>query len=115
MLAIHNSAGCSPQKQLTEWNRLGESLIPEIEEIEFPDSFLMHLRIVKIEWFYYETLILPLIEFVMKHASVLDKMVIEVRMPKSVGPECSVLAAQKLLRMPRSSPIAEVVFRWCNY
>ncbi|CAI9764002.1 unnamed protein product [Fraxinus pennsylvanica] len=86
----------SLQERLIEWNWLGESLIPEIEEIELSDSFLMHLRIVRIKWFCYETSILPSIEFVLKHASLLEKMAIEVRMPKSVGSECSVPAAQKL-------------------
>ncbi|KAI3469407.1 hypothetical protein Pfo_026070 [Paulownia fortunei] len=82
---------------------------PLKSKTNFPKSFLLHLRTVEITWSVYDTSIFPFIELLLKHASMLEKMVIRVRRIMSLAPESLFLAAQKLMRMPRSSPTAEVI------
>lgn len=71
----------------------------------------MRLKTVTITWYVDSTSMFSFIEFVLKNASKLEKMVIQAKPIDSHPPDLFFEIAQKLLRMPRSSPNAEVVLR----
>ncbi|KAL6585136.1 hypothetical protein OROMI_004425 [Orobanche minor] len=71
--------------------------------------FLVELRIVDITWNTRDFSIFPLIEIMLRCASKLEKMVFRVK--RTMPPSELILTSQtKLLRMPRSSPNAELIF-----
>lgn len=78
-------------------------------EANFPNSFLLHLKTVEVTWVKGDRSIFLFIEILLKYASKLEKMVF--RMPSSRLFYSPFMASQKLLRMPRSSPTARVIFR----
>ncbi|XP_022849225.1 putative F-box protein At1g49610 isoform X1 [Olea europaea var. sylvestris] len=80
-------------------------------QLELRDSFNMRLKTVTITWYVDSTSLFSFIEFVLKNASKLEKMVIQAKPIDSHPPDLFFEIAQKLLRMPRSSPNAEVVLR----
>ncbi|KAL6568243.1 hypothetical protein OROHE_003927 [Orobanche hederae] len=70
--------------------------------------FLVELRTVDITWNTRDFSIFPLIEIMLRCASKLEKMVFRVK--RTVPPSELILTSQtKLLRMPRSSPNAELI------
>ncbi|XP_057771466.1 putative F-box protein At1g49610 isoform X3 [Salvia miltiorrhiza] len=80
-----------------------------------PESFLQ-LRTVEVIWDEDEDdEVFPFLEFLLKYASNLEKMVFRVRgiMPPKCPSKSLFRASQKLLRMPRSSPTAQLIF--CEY
>ncbi|KAH6808737.1 hypothetical protein C2S51_026520 [Perilla frutescens var. frutescens] len=77
-------------------------------ETKLPISFPLQLRTIEVTWAEGGNSIFPLIEIVLKHASKLEKMVFRV---KGTIPSNSLfLASQKLQRMTRSSPTAQLIF-----
>lgn len=81
-------------------------------DANLPESFLLKLRRIEITWGERDNLIFPFIKIVLKHASNLEKMVIQV-MPPAPPSTSLFLASQKLLTMQRSSLAAEFIF--CEY
>ncbi|XP_057771479.1 putative F-box protein At1g49610 isoform X2 [Salvia miltiorrhiza] len=80
-----------------------------------PESFLQ-LRTVEVTWDEDEDDdVFPFLEFLLKYASNLEKMVFKVKgiMPPKRPSKSLFRASQKLLRMPRSSTIAQLIF--CEY
>ncbi|KAH6756220.1 hypothetical protein C2S53_004319 [Perilla frutescens var. hirtella] len=77
-------------------------------QTNLPNSFLRQLREVKVTWEEGDDSIFPLIQIVLKYASKLEKMAFGVK--GTVSSNSLVLASQKLLRMKRSSPTAELIF-----
>ncbi|XP_057771469.1 F-box/FBD/LRR-repeat protein At5g56420-like isoform X6 [Salvia miltiorrhiza] len=75
-----------------------------------PESFLQ-LRTVEVTW-NEDDKVFPFIEFLLKYASNLEKMVFRVKrtMPPQRPSKSLFWVSQKLLRMPRSSPTAQLIF-----
>ncbi|KAH6808724.1 hypothetical protein C2S51_026507 [Perilla frutescens var. frutescens] len=86
---------------------IGEPLNSEVNTIK---SLMMQLRIVEIGWVKYEKSILQFIEFFLKHATVLEKIVIQKSGGKKVESDDMILAAEKLLSLQRSFPTVELIF-----
>ncbi|KAL6568244.1 hypothetical protein OROHE_003928 [Orobanche hederae] len=73
------------------------------------ESFLVELRRVEVTWNMCDFSLFPLIEILLKYASKLEKMLFRVK--RTVPPsELLVTSQTKLLRMPRLSPNAELIF-----
>lgn len=84
-------------------------------EVNLPDCFLQELRIVAISWAECgeeeEDSMFPFIEIMLNYARKLEKMELRVKEPKPPS-NGLVSAFKKLLRMPRSSPTAQLIFSW---
>lgn len=80
-------------------------------ERNFSDSFLLQLRTVHVSWTKDDDSIFPLIQILLKHASKLEKLVFrENRSKPPRTPWKSLyMASEKLLKMQRSSPNAELI------
>ncbi|XP_057771472.1 F-box/LRR-repeat protein At3g26922-like [Salvia miltiorrhiza] len=77
----------------------------------YPPKSFLQLRTVEVNWFEDDN-IFPFLEFLLKYASNLEKLVFRVEgiMPSQPPSKSLFLASQKLLRMPRSSPTAQLIF-----
>lgn len=79
-------------------------------EANLPESFRLELRTVEVTWSMGDN-IFPFIKFVLKYASKLEKIVFRVRLMEPHGQSGALFfASQKLLKMPRSSSSAELIF-----
>lgn len=76
----------------------------------FPDSFLRELCSISIDWMDGQDCVFPLIEMLLKHANELEKMVFTVK-ESADSSNSLLLASQKILKMPKSSPTAEIILR----
>ncbi|KAH6756227.1 hypothetical protein C2S53_004326 [Perilla frutescens var. hirtella] len=75
-------------------------------------SFLLQLRTFEITWYSYEASIFELIEFLLNHGTIIEKVVIQKRGNQVVESEDMFLAAQKVVSLQRSFPTAELIL--CN-
>ncbi|KAH6756217.1 hypothetical protein C2S53_004316 [Perilla frutescens var. hirtella] len=84
-------------------------------ERNLPKSFLLQLRTVEVTWCWHEgdNSIFPFIQFLLKYASKLEKMVFRLKgiMPPEQQPEYWFWGSQKVLKMPKSSRTADIIFR----
>ncbi|XP_057771500.1 F-box protein At5g03100-like [Salvia miltiorrhiza] len=80
-------------------------------EANLPKPFLLQLRIVEVTWIE-GAVIFPFLEFLLKYASKLERIVFRVKgfTSPSHPSKLLLLASQKLLRMPKSSPAAQFIF-----
>ncbi|XP_057771471.1 F-box/LRR-repeat protein At3g26922-like isoform X8 [Salvia miltiorrhiza] len=80
----------------------------------YPPKSFLQLRTVVVTWDEDDD-VFPFLEYLLKYAINLEKMVVNVKgiMPPQLPSKSLFLASQKLLRMPRSSPTAQLVF--CEY
>ncbi|XP_057771484.1 uncharacterized protein LOC130991342 isoform X5 [Salvia miltiorrhiza] len=80
-------------------------------EANLPKSFVLQLRSVEVTWIEGDT-IFSLLEFLLKFASKLEKMVFRVKrtLPPAHPSNSLRVASQRLLRMPRSSLAAQFIF-----
>ncbi|KAH6756226.1 hypothetical protein C2S53_004325 [Perilla frutescens var. hirtella] len=85
---------------------------PSMPKENIIKSFLMQLRTVEICLSWYESSIFQLIEFLLKHSSFIEKIVIQKRhTSRTMHPsKCWFRAAQKLLSLQRSFPAVELIF-----
>lgn len=76
-----------------------------------PEFFLLQLRTVDVTWTMGAKSVFALIQILLRYASKLEKMVLrEKRVESHKSWKSLVITAQKLLRMRRSSPTAELTF-----
>ncbi|XP_057788552.1 putative F-box protein At1g49610 [Salvia miltiorrhiza] len=79
-------------------------------EAKLPKSFVLQLKTIEVTWVDGDN-VFPFLEFLLKYASKLEKMVFRVRKIKSSRPsDFLFLVSKKLLGMPKSSPTAELIF-----
>lgn len=81
----------------------GEDLASKVKPL------LMQLKTVEISWYFYEASIFQFIEFVLKHATMIEKIVIRKRGNKVIESEDMFVAAQKVVTLQRSFPTVEIV------
>ncbi|KAH6769743.1 hypothetical protein C2S52_014546 [Perilla frutescens var. hirtella] len=103
MLVIEDVDGESSGYQSLEFER------------NLPKSFLLQLRTIEATWLWDEgdRSILPFIQFLLKYASKLEKMVFRLKgmMPSEQPPQSWFWGSEKVLRMPKSSRIVDIIFR----
>ncbi|KAL8526360.1 hypothetical protein ACS0TY_015541 [Phlomoides rotata] len=82
-------------------------------ESDIFNSFLLELKTVEISSSYYDCSIFGFIEFLLKHAVKLEKLVLwsTDRAFTSYQQEMLFQISEKLLSMPRSSPTAKVILK----
>ncbi|KAL8549979.1 hypothetical protein ACS0TY_008706 [Phlomoides rotata] len=72
-------------------------------------SFMLQLKIIEIISDFYDSSMFWYVEFLLKHCSMLEKLVVRTKWNKSCLQARSLEIAERLLRMSRSSPTAEVI------
>ncbi|XP_057772041.1 F-box/LRR-repeat protein At3g26922-like [Salvia miltiorrhiza] len=77
-------------------------------KMTFPSPSLLHLKTFEATWSMRKPSIILAIQILLEKACILEKMVIRLRRHES-DPETFVLAQEKVLSMPRSSPTAQVI------
>ncbi|XP_057773772.1 putative F-box protein At1g49610 [Salvia miltiorrhiza] len=77
-------------------------------KMSFPSPSLLHLKTFEATWSMRDPSIIPLIQTLLENAPILEKMVIQLRQDAS-DPKTFILVQQKVMRMPRSSPTAQVI------
>lgn len=79
-------------------------------ERNLPKSFLLQLKIIDITSNFHDSSILQFIEILLKHGSMLEKLVIQAMFIGICSQSHLLEVAEALLSMPRSSPAAKVIF-----
>ncbi|KAL8549987.1 hypothetical protein ACS0TY_008709 [Phlomoides rotata] len=90
-----------------------QSYLPRINaefKTNLTKSFMLQLKIIEIISDFYNSSMFPYVEFLLKHCSMLEKLVVWAKCSTSHSPVRLLEIAERLLRMPRSSPNAEVIF-----
>ncbi|XP_057772042.1 F-box/LRR-repeat protein At3g26922-like [Salvia miltiorrhiza] len=77
-------------------------------KMTFPCPSLLHLKTFEATWYMRDPSIIPAIQILLENAPILEKMVIRLRQGASY-PDTFILAQEKVLSMPRSSPTAQVI------
>ncbi|XP_057772047.1 uncharacterized protein LOC130991705 isoform X2 [Salvia miltiorrhiza] len=77
-------------------------------KMTFPSPSLLRLKTFEATWSISKPSIIPVIQVLLESAPVLEKMVLRLRQDASY-PKTFILAQEKVLSMPRSSPTAQVI------
>ncbi|XP_057772045.1 F-box/LRR-repeat protein At3g26922-like isoform X2 [Salvia miltiorrhiza] len=77
-------------------------------KMSFPSPSLLHLKTFEATWSMRDPSIIPAIQILLENALILEKMVIRLSQGAS-DPKTFILAQEKVLSIPRSSPNAQVI------
>lgn len=82
----------------------------KFERKKFPKLFLHQVRTVDVTWRKGDDSVFPLIQILLKYAKNLEKMVFRMKKTEPYTPwKSKVMISQKLLRMQRSSSMAQLI------